>query len=398
MTSVTRTAPVPFARPSIGPEEIAAVVEVLESGWITTGERTRRFESDFRASVGAPAALAVSSATAALHLALLAHGIGPGDVVFTTPMTFCSTVHVIQHVGARPVLVDVEPGTLNLDPGELRAAVERTATGRPAAVIPVHFGGHPCDMAAIADVARDHGLVVVEDAAHAQCGAYRGRPIGAIDATLPGHAVAFSFYATKNITTGEGGMLTGSADIVDDARVWSMHGMNQDAWRRYGAGGTWRYQVTRAGFKYNLPDLAAALGIVQLRRAEELHRRRTEIAARYTAAFADLAQFDLPTVRPDVDHAWHLYPLWVRPGAFRGGRDEVAARLAARDIGVSVHFIPVHHHPFYRQLLDPRPGEYAVSDDAFARILSLPIYAALSDDEAERVIDAVVDVAAQGVR
>jgi dTDP-4-amino-4,6-dideoxygalactose transaminase len=391
-----RSRQVPFARPSIGPEEIAAVVEVLESGWITTGERTQQFEADFQASVGAPAALAVNSATAALHLALLAHGIGPGDLVFTTPMTFCSTVHVIHHVGARPVLVDVEPDTLNLDPRRLADAVGAATGGRPAAVIPVHYGGHPCDMDPITSVARENGLVVVEDAAHAQQASYHGRPIGAVDDSLPGHAVCFSFYATKNITTGEGGMLTARQQVVDEARVWSLHGMSRDAWQRYDDGGTWHYDVMQAGFKYNLSDLAAALGVVQLRRAADLRQRRADIAAQYTEAFASLPQLELPAERADVEHAWHLYPVRVHPGALRGGRDALADALIARNIGVSVHFIPVHHFHFYRELLGHQPGDFPVADDAFARILSLPIYSSMSDGEVEEVIDAVADIITRG--
>jgi dTDP-4-amino-4,6-dideoxygalactose transaminase len=384
----------PFAQPTIDEEEIAEVVAALRSGWVTTGPRTRAFEEQFRAAVGAPAALAVNSGTAALHLALVAMGVGPGDRVFTTPLTFCSTVHVIEHVGARPVLIDVQPDTLNLDPRGLAAAVGVDAGGTPAAVIPVHYAGQPCDMAGIMQVALEGGLRVVEDAAHAFGAAYRGRPIGAVDGRLPGHAVCFSLYATKNITTGEGGVLAASPQLVQQARPWSLHGMSRDAWRRYDNGGSWQYDVLYPGFKYNLTDLQAALGSAQLRRHAVLQERRAAIARQYTDAFADMDELQTPTERPDVDHAWHLYVLRLEPARLSASREQIVADLLGRNIGVSVHFIPVHEHTYYRTKYGWHPEHFPVAHREFTRMLSLPIYPRMTDEDVRDVIRAVQDVVA----
>jgi dTDP-4-amino-4,6-dideoxygalactose transaminase len=387
-----RTSFLPFALPTIGEEEIAEVVSVLRSGWVTTGPRTRAFEEQFRAAVDAPAALAVSSGTAAMHLALVAMGVGPGHRVFTTPLTFCSTVHVIEHVGARPVLVDVEPDTLNIDPARLVAAVEEDADEAPAAVIPVHYAGHPCDMAAITEVAHGAGLRVVEDAAHAFGACYRGQPVGHIDERLDGHAVCFSLYATKNITTGEGGVLTASPAVVERARPWSLHGMSRDAWRRYDSRGSWEYEVVHPGFKYNFTDLQAALGCAQLRRRAELERRRTAIARQYTEAFAGMSELQTPAERPDIGHAWHLYPVRIDPARLAVSRGQFVAELTARNIGSSVHFIPVHEHAYYRQKYGWRPDDFPVAHREFTRMLSLPIYPRMTDEDVQDVITAVQDV------
>ena len=380
-----------FAKPTIGEEEIAEVVSALRSGWITTGPRTKLFEEQFSAEVGNDPALALSSGTAAMHLALVAMGIGPGQSVFTSPMTFCSTVHVIEHVGARPVLVDIEPKTLNIDPTALSAAIEVPTSERPAAIMPVHYAGHPCNMTAIVQLARAANLCLVEDAAHAFGAQYRDHPVGQIDKDLPGHAVCFSLYATKNITTGEGGVLTSTTELVDVAREWSLHGMNRDAWRRY-AGGSWRYDVLHPGFKYNFTDLQAALGIAQLSRHRELKKRRTAIACSYTEAFEEMDELQTPIARREVEHAWHLYPLRLNLKKLTISRAQFIEELHARNVDTSVHFIPVHEHPYYKDKYGWRPEDFPVTHTEFMRMLSLPIYPLMTDNDVADVIGAVKDV------
>lgn len=395
MTAQKGTAPpsrasrLPFARPTIGDDEIAEVVSALQSGWITAGPRTKIFEEQFGTEVGTEAALALSSGTAAMHLALVAMGIGPGHRVFTSPMTFCSTVHVIEHVGARPVLVDVDPSTLNLDPAALTVAVEDAGTERAAAVMPVHYAGHPCDMTSITQIARDANLCVIEDAAHAFGARDQDRPIGEIAAGLTGHAVCFSLYATKNITTGEGGVLASTPELVDIAREWSLHGMNRDAWRRYGYGGSWHYEVVHPGFKYNFTDLQAALGIAQLRRHHELKERRTAIARAYTQQFEDFDELQTPAAHPGVDHAWHLYPLRLNLDKLTISRGEFIEELQACYIDASVHFIPVHELGYYRDKYGWRAESFPIAHREFTRMFSLPIYPLMTEDDVADVIAAV---------
>lgn len=372
-----------FAPPVIGEEEILEVVDTLRSDWITTGPKTQAFETEFAAYLNAPAALALNSCTAGLHTALAALGIGKGDEVITTPLTFTASVNVIEHVGARPVLVDVEPDTLNLDPAAVAAAV----TPRTRAILPVHYAGHPADLDAVSGIALARGLQVVEDAAHALPARYRGRPIGSGP-----NPVAFSFYATKNITTAEGGMLTGSPQFLERARMLSLHGMSRDAWKRYGRGGSWRYEVLAPGFKYNMTDIQAAIGRCQLRKLAAFQERRREVVRRYHEAFRDEDALELPVERPEVEHAWHLYVLRLRPAALRIGRDEVIEELTARNIGTSVHFIPIHLHPYYRNKYGYKPTAFPVALDNYERMLSLPLHARLSDDDVTDVIDAVRDI------
>ena len=374
----------PFAPPVIGQEEIDEVVDTLKSAWITTGPKTRAFEREFAAFVGAPGALALNSCTAGLHTALATLGIRPGDEVITTPMTFCASVNVIEHVGARPVLVDVEPDTLNIDPQRIAAAV----TPRTRAILAVHYAGHPADLDGIEALARTHRLTVVEDAAHAIPARYKGRCIGS--GTNP---VAFSFYATKNLTTAEGGMLTGDAAFLERARVLSLHGMSRDAWKRYDQGGSWRYEVLLPGFKYNMTDIQAAIGLWQLRKQDAFQRRRREVVARYTAMFAGEEALEPPVARPDVEPAWHLYVLRLRRQALRIGRDRFIEELAARNIGTSVHFIPIHLHPYYRDKYGYAADAFPVAYQNYRRLLSLPLHPGLSDRDVSDVIAAVLDVA-----
>jgi dTDP-4-amino-4,6-dideoxygalactose transaminase len=385
----------PFSPPLIGEEEIAEVVDTLRSDWITTGPKVRRFEEEFSEYVGAPAALGLNSCTAALHTALAALGVGAGDAVITTPMTFVSSVHVIEHVGAHPIMADVEPDTLNVDPHRVAEAIEsaRAKGLRVKALLPVHLYGHPCDMNPLMDLAREYDLAVVEDAAHALPASHEGRRVGSFARLFDVPVLTcFSFYATKNLTTGEGGMLTGPPRLIDEARIWSLHGMSRDAWNRYGAKGSWFYEVVRPGFKYNLTDIGAALGLVQLRKLDAFQARRREIARRYTEAFSRLEELTLPASRPEVEHAWHLYVIRLNPGALRITREQFIEEMRERRIGTSVHFIPVHTHPYYRDRYGFKPEEFPVAHAEFQRIVSLPLNPRMSDRDVEDVIEAVSDV------
>jgi len=373
----------PFSPPFVGDEEIAEVTDSLRSGWITTGPKTKRFEQEFAAYLGAPAALALSSCTAAMHTALVCGDIGPGDEVITTPMTFTATAAVIEHTGATPVLVDIEPDTMNIDPALAAAAV----TGRTRAVLAVHYGGHPCELDALQRICDEHGLILVEDAAHALPARYHGRLIGSGD-----NPTAFSFYATKNLTTAEGGMLTAGPRIIERAIVVSLHGMDRDAWKRNSAGGRWRYDIVTPGYKYNMTDLQAALGLAQLRKLDAMQARRREVVTRYTAAFASLAAFDLPVERESCESAWHLYPLRLRPGALRITRDEFIEQLKARNIGTSVHFIPLHTFTYYREKYGYRPEDFPVANDCGERVVTIPLHPGLSDADVDDVIEAVTTV------
>jgi len=378
-----RTAFLPFSPPLIGEEEIAEVVDTLRSNWITTGPKTKRFETDFAAAVRAPGALALNSCTAALHTALVTLGIGPGDEVITTPTTFVASVNVIEHVGARPVLADVTADTLNLDPERVAAAI----SPRTRAIIPVHFAGHPVDLDALGTLAEARRLVLVEDAAHAIPATYKGRPVGS-----GANPVAFSFYATKNLTTGEGGMLTGDPDFLARARVVSLHGMSRDAWKRYDKGGSWFYEVVLPGFKYNMTDIQAALGIWQLRKLAHHQKRRHAVVSQYDEGFADDPALERPVARRDVEHAWHLYVLRLRTDALRIDRDRFIAELAERNIGTSVHFIPIHLHPYYRDRYGYAPEHFPVAYENYRRMLSLPLNPGLTDQDVADVIEAVRDV------
>lgn len=383
-----RSAFLSFSPPFIGEDEIAEVINTLQSDWITTGPKTQQFEAEFAAYVGSPAALGLNSCTAGLHTALVTLEIGPGAEVITTPMTFAASVNVIEHVGAHPVLVDVEPDTLNIDPAHVEAAI----TSRTKAIIPVHYAGHPVDLDSICTLAEQHRLAVIEDAAHALPARYKGRLIGSMAAGGQPSAVAFSFYATKNLTTAEGGMLTSSPEIIDRARVVSLHGMNRDAWKRYGRGGSWYYEVVLPGFKYNMTDIQASLGLVQLHKLERFQARRREIVAAYNRAFEPLDALEIPTARPEVDHAWHLYVLRLRSAALQIGRDRFIEELTARNIGISVHFIPIHLHPYYRDKYGYKPEDFPVAYHNYLRLVSLPLNLRMTDADVADVVEAVLDV------
>lgn len=375
----------PFAQPEIGQEEIDEVVDTLRSGWLTGGPKVQAFEEGFRDVTGASHAVALSSCTAGMHLALLAAGIGPGDEVITTPLTFAATVNVILHAGATPVLADVREDDYNIDVDE----IDRKITPRTKALLPVHYGGQPCRMDELQALADRHKLRVIEDAAHAIGARYRGRPIGAMT-----DAAVFSFYPIKAITTGQGGMLTtNDADLADQVRLLSLHGLSKNAWNRYSKGGSAEYQVLAPGFNYAMTDIQAALGIHQLTRLEAFQARRTHIANQYNALFADVPELIRPPVRGEIVHAWHLYPIRLQLDRLSIDRAQFIEELRERGIGTSVHFIPIHLHPYYREALSLRPGDFPVTEAIYEGLISLPIYPRMEDASVERVAAAVREIA-----
>jgi len=378
-----------FSPPHIGEDEIKEVIDTLRSDWITTGPKVRRFEEEFADYLGAEAALAVSSGTDAMLVGLAALGLGPGDQVITTPMTFCSTVHVIEHLGARPVLVDVEPETLNIDPRAMEKAITRlkAQSAKLKAIMPVHLYGHPCEMDLILGLARQAGLFVLEDAAHGLPAKYKDKTVGTL-----GDLTAFSFYATKNLTTAEGGMLTGSKALLDKARPWTLHGMSRDAYKRYSAEGSWYYEVILPGFKCNLTDIQASLGIHQLKKLPAFQKRRRAIIEAYNRAFSIIPEIRIPTERPAVESAWHLYVIRLDLETLNIDRNRFIEELKVRKIGTSVHFIPVHLHPYYRDKYGYKPEDFPVAYENYRRIISLPLHPRLSDRDVEDVVEAVTDV------
>lgn len=390
MTDAVRTRAVPFAVPYIGEDDIEAVVEALRSGWITTGPKVREFEERFAAAIGTKHAIAVNSATAALHLSLDAIGLQRGDEVIVPTITFTASAEVVRYFDAKPVLVDVLPDTLCIDPD----AAARALTACTRAIIPVHFGGHPAPMDEVLAVAGAHNVAVVEDAAHSFPCSYRGQTVGAI-----GDMGAFSFYATKTITTGEGGMLvTDNDDYADRARVMSLHGMSRDAWKRYARGGSWRYDVVAPGFKYNMTDIAAALGVSQLAKSETMWEQRQSIAARYSAAFRGIAELEIPSSRSDIEHSWHLYVLRLNLERLTIDRDAFLVQLGESGVMTSVHFIPVHSFTYYRSAYGYVDDAFPVASREFPRMFSLPIYPGMEDGDVDTVIAAVIDVVTRNRR
>jgi dTDP-4-amino-4,6-dideoxygalactose transaminase len=370
----------PFALPDIGEEEIAEVVDTLRSGWVTTGPKARRFEEEFSAWLGEPSmhSLAVNSATAGLHLALEALGIGPGDEVITTTHTFTATAEVVRYLGADVVLVDIDPATFCIDP----ALVEAAITPATRAIVPVHYGGLAADMHALLDIARRNGLKIVEDAAHALPASCGGRRIG----TLDSDATVFSFYANKNITTGEGGMVvTRDAALAARVKVMRLHGISRDAFDRFTAKvPSWYYEIVAPGYKYNLTDIAAALGLQQLKRADAFQQRRARIAALYDEALHGMPVTLPPQAPPGEVHSWHLYPLRLSPTAPLS-RDGLVEALFAAHIGCSVHYIPLHLQPYWRDRYELSARQFPHSQQAYEALVSLPIYPRMSDADVLRV-------------
>lgn len=380
-----RTTFLPFSTPALGDEEINEVVDSLRSGWITTGPKVKRFEDDFKAYVGAPFAVPLSSATAGLHLTLLALKIKTGDEIITTPMTFASTVSMIILAGATPVLADIEPGTLNINV----AKVAEKITPRTRAIIPVHFAGQCCDMDPLFALAKQHSLTIIEDAAHAAGSTYKGRSVGSLDSIS-----IFSFHPNKNITTGEGGMVcTSDESLAEEISLLKFHGMSREAWKRFAASGTPNYDIMLPGYKYNMMDIQAAIGIHQLPRLDGFIERRKAIAEQYNAAFADVPELALPCYAPyQQRHAWHLYTPLIRTELLTIDRDHFMAELKARNIGSGLHYKAIHHHTWYRENMPVVDTDLPNASYASDRILSLPLFPAMTDNDSADVVAAVTDV------
>ncbi len=375
----------PYCLPLIGEEEISEVADSLRSGWVTTGPKVKRFEQEFAGYVGAKHAIAVNSCTAALHASLAALDISPGDEVIVPTLTFCATANVVVHLGATPVIVDVDRNF------QMSAeVVGRAITRRTKAIVPVHYAGQACCLQEILRLAESHGIPVVEDAAHAAGADYKGTKIGS-----HGRAVCFSFYATKNMTTGEGGMITTHDDtLAQRLRLLALHGMSHDAWKRYTDAGSWYYEVLEPGYKHNMTDIQAALGIHQLRRLDGFIRRRQEIAAMYNTAFSDLPEILLPARLPGRNHIFHLYPIRLQAGLLSLNRSEFIEQLRSRNIGASVHFIPLHRHPFYRERYGYSAEQFPVAEEIYQGLLSLPLYPKMTDEDANDVVAAVREIVA----
>lgn len=378
---------VPFFRATIGREEIDGVIETLESGWLTSGPKVKLLEKEFAEAVGAKHAVALNSATAALHLALEALNIGPGDEVLVPTMTFAATAEVVIHLGATPVLVDCDPGTLNVDLNDLA----EKCTDKTKAVMPVHYAGQPCPMKEIADFAAQRKIVVVEDAAHAFPAAYQGKPIGSLS-----RATCFSFYANKTMTTGEGGMLaTNDESIADRVRKMSLHGLSRGAWNRFTDKGSWYYEIEAPGYKCNLPDVAAAIGLGQLHQSENFLQERRRCAMRYLEAFADSPLIEPLDQSPDVDHAWHLFVIKLNLAGLAIDRSEFIVKLNEAGIGNSVHYTPLHLHPLYRERFGYQPEDMPAASGVFEQIISLPVFPSMSDEQIDYVSKNVLAIAAE---
>lgn len=376
---------IPFHRASIGQDEIDAVTQVLQSRWLTTGPKAHQFEADFSAFVGAHYAIAVNSCRAALQLAVDAIEIAPGDEVLVPTYTFAATAAVVVQAGAIPILCDSSRNGFNVD----LPSIEGRIISRARAIISVHIAGEPCDLDGIHSVAKQHGLHVIEDAAHALPD-YRGRKIGGLS-----ELTAFSFYATKTLTTGEGGMLTTNNEAyARRAARMRLHGMSGDAWKRYAKEGSWYYEVTDAGYKLNLCDILAAIGLVQLKKCHAFRQKRRTIGEEYLRRFSMVSELDLPpTGNSDSTHAWHLFILRLNTSSLSITREEFMEQLKARGVGTSVHFIPLHLHPFYQQRFGYKTGDFPYAEDAFSRCISLPIFPDMTESEGERVVEIVIETA-----
>lgn len=372
---------IPFHKPHITEDEITEVADSLRSGWLTMGPKTIEFEDRFKRYIGSRVAISANSCTACLHLALKAIDLQEGDEVIIPDITFTATAEVVTYFNARPVLVDVGEGTLNIDVSK----IEEKITKRTKAIIPVHFGGQPCDMDEIIDIAKKYNLFIIEDAAHALPAFYKGKKIGTI-----GDITCFSFYATKTLSAGEGGMITTeNDDWADRMRILRLHGISKDAWKRYTEEGSWYYEVIEAGYKYNMTDLHAAVGIAQLKKLEHMWIRRKEIAKRYTEAFNTIEEIKVPDVKADRESAWHLYVIRLNTEMLKIDRSQFIDELKKIGIGTSVHFIPLHKHPFYKNNFNYRPERFAISERLYEGIVSLPIYPSMTDEDINKVIDSV---------
>ncbi|EQB20308.1 Bacillosamine [Dehalobacter sp. UNSWDHB] len=371
----------PYALPLIEDDDIAAVVDSLKSNWISKGPKTGEFEKRFAEYIGVKHAIALNSCTAGLHIALLAAGVGAGDEVITTAMTFAASANVIIHCGATPVLVDIDPKTMNIDP----AKIEEKITAKTKAIIPVHLTGLPCEMDEIMVIAKKYNLFVLEDAAHGTYTKYKDRMVGTI-----GDAAAFSFYATKNLATGEGGMVTTNDDeLANKMRVLSLHGMSRNAWNRFSEKGSWYYEIEYPGYKYNMTDIQAAMGMTQLAKLESMQARREVIWQRYNAAFSKLPEIEVPTDFTYARHARHLYMIRLNLDKLTVDRAAFIELLKEENIGTSVHYIPLPYHPYYRDTFGYKPGDFPKTEALYERIISLPLYPRMSDTDVQDVIEAV---------
>jgi dTDP-4-amino-4,6-dideoxygalactose transaminase len=390
MTKAIEAVSIPFHRASLGEEEVQAVSEVIRSGWLTMGTKTLEFEEKFAKYVGARHAVALCSGTAALHLALDAIGLQAGDEVLIPTTTFTATGEVVKYLGGRPVLVDIDPVTLNIDATDAMKKI----SPRSRALIPVHMAGQPCDLSELHSLANDHNLHVIEDAAHALPSSYKAKRIGSLS-----ELTAFSFYATKTLTTGEGGMITTDNDAhAARVRLMRLHGITGDAWKRYGKNGSWFYEVVEAGYKYNPNDIQSAIGVAQLTKCNALNDARHRIAARYNFAFQEVSPLEPPTLKCDRTTSWHLYILRLHLEQLKIDRNAFIQELRERGIGTSVHFIPLHLHPYYQRAFGYRNGDFPVAETEFERCLSLPVYPMMSDAEVDQVIDSVKEIATRAKR
>jgi len=375
---------IPFHKPYITDDEINEVVDTLRSGWLTMGPKTIRFEQEFAQYIGTPHAVAFNSGTAALHLALKVIDLQPEDEVIIPTTTFTATGEVITYFNATPIIVDVDTDTHNISP----SAIEKAITPKTKAIIPVHFGGQPCDMDEIQKIAERHNLYVIEDAAHSLPAYYKERRVGTI-----GDVTCFSFYSTKPLAVGEGGMATmRNTEWADRMRILRLHGISKDAWKRYAKGGSWYYEVLEAGFKYNTTDLQAALGLAQLKKVEWLWQKRQNIARRYTEAFSSVPQLITPVVKPDRETAWHLYVIKLNLEALSIDRNSFIEKMREREIETSVHFIPLHRHPYYRNIYGCNPKDFPNAEWIYERSISLPIYPGMTDAEVNYVAETVIDL------
>jgi dTDP-4-amino-4,6-dideoxygalactose transaminase len=384
MTTYSNNEFLPFALPEIGEAEVKEVINTLKSGWLTTGSKTTQFETDFASYLEMPCVLAVNSGTSGLHLALEAFGVKTGDQVITTTYTFTATAEVIRYLGADPVFVDIDPQTFNMDVNKVEKAISK----KTKAILPVHYGGQACNMDEIMELAKVHHLRVIEDAAHALPSTYNKNKIGTI-----GDATIFSFYVTKPLATGEGGMVvTASKAIEKRIKVMRLHGIDRDVWDRYNSKKpSWYYEVVAPGFKYNMPDLMAAIGMHQLKKIDKFQKRRQNIAEQYDEAFNELPVRTPYVENPEDIHSWHLYVIQLELEKIKISRDEFIQKMAERGIGTSVHFIPLHIHPYWRERYGFKPDDFPVALDCYQRAVSLPIYSRMTDDDVERVIQAVRD-------
>ncbi len=372
-----------FHKPFISEEEVDEIVDTVRSGWISMGPKTIRFENNFTEYIGVKKSVAVSSWTAAGHLSLEAFGINEGDEVILPTMTFPATAEIVCYFKAKPVMVDVDEDTLNIS----LEAIEKAITPKTKAIIPVHYAGQPCDLDEIHAIAKKHNLKVLEDAAHSLPAKYKGKTIGTIS-----DVTCFSFYATKTLSTGEGGMIcTNDEEIAERVKIMRLHGINRDAWKRYTESGSWYYEVVAPGYKYNFTDLQASLGLPQLKKVDAMWDSRKRIAAKYTEALKDFDTIQLHTIKPDRNSSWHLFPIRLYLDRLTKNRAQIINELREKNVGVGVHFMPVHQHIYYSETFNLSDADYPVASAAFPRLMSLPIYPGMTDENVDKVIDVLID-------